>query len=61
LELGLSRVCQQYFGKPLDKAEQCSRWRVRPLSLEQRTYAALDAYTCALLYEKIVPPPSSAG
>jgi len=52
-QLGLSRVCDHYLGKPLDKAEQCSLWMRRPLSMEQRAYAALDAYACAAIYEKI--------
>lgn len=51
---GLSRVCQHYFGKPLDKSEQCSFWAARPLSERQRCYAALDAWVCAGVYEKIV-------
>ena len=48
---GLSRACEKYLMKPLDKAEQCSLWSNRPLSLNQRAYAALDAFTCAALYD----------
>ena len=55
-KLGLSRVCQHYLGKPLDKAEQCSMWSARPLSNHQRVYAALDAWVCVAIYEKIYPP-----
>jgi len=51
--LGLSRFCEFYLGKPLDKAEQCSMWSVRPLSLEQRAYAALDAWVCVAIYDKV--------
>ncbi len=49
--VGLARVCQHFFGKPLDKSEQCSFWGARPLSLGQRSYAALDAWVCAAAYE----------
>lgn len=49
-KLGLSRCCEYYLGKPLDKSEQCSSWTRRPLSVEQRVYAALDAHVCALIY-----------
>ena len=51
---GLSRVCQHYLGKPLDKAEQCSCWSSRPLSERQRAYAALDAVSCVRVYEKLL-------
>jgi hypothetical protein len=54
-KLGLSRACEHYFGKPLDKAEQCSFWATRPLSEKQRAYAALDAWVCAGVYEKLFP------
>ena len=52
-KVGLSRCCEFYLGKPLDKSEQCSLWSRRPLSDEQRAYAALDAHVCALIYLKI--------
>jgi hypothetical protein len=52
-KLGLSRVCHNYLGKPLDKAEQCSMWTARPLSLQQRVYGALDAWVCVAVYDKI--------
>jgi 3'-5' exonuclease len=48
--VGLSRCCEHFLLKPLDKAEQCSDWNNRPLSEQQRVYAALDAYVCALIY-----------
>ena len=54
-KIGLARVCHQYFGKPLDKAEQCSCWSARPLSERQRVYAALDAWACVGIYKKIFP------
>jgi hypothetical protein len=53
--IGLSRVCEKYLGKPLDKSEQCSVWNARPLSIRQRAYASLDAWACAALYEQLCP------
>ncbi|KAL3802013.1 hypothetical protein ACHAW5_009418 [Stephanodiscus triporus] len=50
---GLSRACEAFLGKQLDKAEQCSDWATRPLSPEQREYAALDAWACAAIHSKI--------
>ena len=50
---GLSRLCEVFLGKQLDKAEQCSDWLMRPLSPEQIEYAALDAWACAAIHSKI--------
>jgi ribonuclease D len=50
---GLSRLCEVFLGKQLDKAEQCSDWLIRPLSPEQIEYAALDAWACAAIQSKI--------
>ena len=51
---GLSRACEQFLGKPLDKAEQCSLWSGRPLSERQRSYASLDAWVCVGIYQKLL-------
>ncbi len=51
--LGLSRSTESFLGKQLDKAEQCSDWCQRPLSTEQREYAALDAWACAAIHAKL--------
>jgi hypothetical protein len=51
-QVGLSRTCEQYLGKSLDKSEQCSQWTHRPLTKQQRIYASLDAYVCALIYQR---------
>lgn len=47
---GLSRACEFFLGKQLDKAEQCSDWLARPLSPEQIEYASLDAWACAKIF-----------
>lgn len=54
MHLGLSRSTESFLGKQLDKAEQCSDWLMRPLSPEQREYAALDAWACAAIHAKIL-------
>lgn len=51
---GLSRACEHFLGKPLDKSEQCSMWSGRPLSNRQRSYAALDAWVCVGIYKKLL-------
>lgn len=40
---GLSALVEAYLGKELDKSQQCSDWGARPLSKEQKEYAAADA------------------
>jgi hypothetical protein len=52
-EYGLSRLCEYYLGKPLDKAQQCSFWDRRPLSESQRVYAALDAWAVVAICSKL--------
>lgn len=43
VDLGLSGLVEAQLGRPLDKQLQCSAWGERPLSAEQRRYAAADA------------------
>lgn len=50
----LSRLVDQFIGKPLNKQEQCSDWSKRPLSHEQLEYASLDAAVTPIIVEKIV-------
>jgi hypothetical protein len=51
---GLSRACEHFLGKPLDKSEQCSMWSSRPLTDRQRSYASLDAWVCVGVYQKLL-------
>ena len=51
---GLSRACEHFLGKPLDKSEQCSLWSSRPLTDRQRSYASLDAWVCVGIYQKLL-------
>lgn len=47
---GLSAVCERELGFRLDKSEQRSNWRLRPLRPSQIAYAALDAEVLISLY-----------
>ena len=47
---GLAAVCERELGFSLDKSEQTSDWRCRPLSARQIAYAALDAEILISLY-----------
>eukprot|EP00927_Polykrikos_kofoidii_P054808 TRINITY_DN49174_c0_g1_i1.p1 TRINITY_DN49174_c0_g1~~TRINITY_DN49174_c0_g1_i1.p1 ORF type:complete len:404 (-),score=83.14 TRINITY_DN49174_c0_g1_i1:22-1071(-) len=42
-QVSLAAACKHLLGQALDKAQQCSDWRTRPLSSSQAQYAALDA------------------
>ncbi|XP_046961107.1 exonuclease mut-7 homolog [Vanessa cardui] len=46
----LSSLVQACFGLPLEKAEQCSNWELRPLRTTQLHYAALDAFVLLEIY-----------
>jgi hypothetical protein len=49
---GLSALVAQQLGRPLDKTQQCSDWEQRPLTKQQISYAALDAYCLLLLHDQ---------
>ena len=49
-----SDLCNEFFGKPLCKYEQCSNWERRPLRESQMHYAALDAIYCSLIHKKLM-------
>eukprot|EP00948_MAST-09A_sp_MAST-9A-sp1_P000236 g236.t1 len=49
----LAHLVRKLLYKSLDKTEQCSDWKRRPLTPKQFHYAALDAEVLLLLYKKI--------
>jgi len=57
----LSVVCARELGKPLDKREQTSNWKRRPLSPSQIAYAALDAEVLLQLWKVFSGFASSEG
>ena len=50
----ISKLCQNFFGKPLCKYEQCSDWERRPLRESQLHYAVLDSIFCCLIFKKLI-------
>lgn len=51
----LSFLCLKFLNRKLSKYEQRSNWNRRPLKKTQVHYAALDAFACVLIYNKIKP------
>lgn len=50
----LASTALEVLGKPVSKQQQLSDWQARPLTEEQRRYAALDAVVLVLLFDRIV-------
>jgi len=49
----LNTICKMFLNKNLNKIDQLSNWRKRPLNINQIKYSALDAYILILLYNKM--------
>jgi len=52
----LAVVCERELGAGLDKSAQTSNWSLRPLTVEQIRYAALDAEVLLALYDRFAEP-----
>ncbi|XP_026152759.1 exonuclease mut-7 homolog [Mastacembelus armatus] len=60
-EKGLSLLVHQVLGKPLDKTEQMSNWKKRPLRISQIRYAVADAYCLLDVYAVLSRNPADFG
>ncbi len=49
----LNTICKMFLDKNLNKNDQLSNWKKRPLNINQIKYCALDAYILILVYNKI--------
>lgn len=56
----LSRLCETFLGKALQKDEQCSNWSARPLTIEQIEYASLDAAVTPVITELLMKAANAA-
>lgn len=52
-ELGLQKMYAILFGKKISKAQRLTNWEAATLTPAQQEYAAIDAWACVEIYEKI--------
>jgi len=52
-DIGLQKVYAILFQKKISKKQQLSNWEAEELSEAQKKYAALDAWACLKIYEKL--------
>ena len=49
----LSKLSNEILGKYLNKSQQCSPWHIRPLTIEQIEYAALDSLILLKIFQQL--------
>ncbi len=49
----LQKIYANLFGKKIAKRQQLSNWETDALSVAQQQYAAIDAWACVKIYQKI--------
>ena len=54
-DISLQKIYAILFQKKISKSQQLSNWEADELSYAQRKYAALDAWACLKIYEKLCP------
>lgn len=52
-DLSLQKIYANLFGMRISKTKQLSNWNTEILDDKQKKYAALDAYACVRIYEKV--------
>ena len=52
-DLGLQKIYAILFQKKISKSQQLSNWEANELTEAQKKYAALDAWACLRIYEKL--------
>lgn len=53
-DMSLQKIYANLFGMKISKTKQLSNWNTENLDDKQRKYAALDAYACIRIYEKVM-------
>lgn len=54
-DISLQKIYALLFNKKISKNQRLSNWETETLSESQKKYAALDAWACLKIYEKLCP------
>ncbi len=52
-DMSLQKIYANLFGKKISKAQRLSNWEADSLTIPQQEYAAIDAWSCLKIYEKL--------
>lgn len=52
-DMSLQKIYANLFGKKISKAQRLSNWEADILTIPQQEYAAIDAWSCLKIYEKL--------
>jgi ribonuclease D len=52
-DLSLQKLYANFFGQKISKRQRLSNWETPVLSDKQKQYAAIDAWSCIMLYEEM--------
>lgn len=53
-DMGLQKIYANLFGLKISKSKQLSNWNTLILDEKQKKYAALDAFACIHIYDKVM-------
>ena len=53
-DMGLQKIYANLFGLKISKNKQLSNWNTQILDEKQKKYAALDAFACIHIYDKVM-------
>jgi ribonuclease D len=54
-DISLQKIYALLFSKKISKSQRLSNWEAEMLTESQKKYAALDAWACLKIYEKLCP------
>ena len=52
-DMSLQKLYANFFGKKISKRQRLTNWEADVLSDKQKQYAAIDAWSCIMLYEEL--------